>query len=577
MKHFSTQTGGRHTYAEDVINLQDLALAINAIFNGCDNFIVSGCEVKDKAISSGIVYINGELRQFSGVSNISAWPVYLCESNTTENVAYESGQQKIGRTSYGVTIQTSKPSVVDPITSQIPQYIKIEQTGGLTLRDAFFGKYALLKEAAAALQEVKTKVKFHQGIDIVNNLSLAGGLALNGACNATIYLEGDSIVIEYKSGNNKTCKLTISEAGGYQFMRDGAVILKMADIIESTKDLKATAFIVGDFVITGNTIYNSANTDEGVININLSSPNNNFRKTIIGNGKGTGIFTVDGKTSSVNVSGTFEVSGSSSIILKSNALKSSNSLVKTVTWQDSSGSEIAVIGFAHTDNNSFEIKTALSTIVINSISGVDIKGGISEDGTPLKDKYVLRTDLSTTLGSYASKNVSYTKDESDAKYGTKAGGLSQFINGSVTATSLRQQIGAASLSDVTAQCPTLKNYLADMATDASSKKKIRENIGAAPAGSYQEKLSDTGWINISGDLYARQIGNIVSIQGKTKTIHSGTVFTLPNQIEAPKYAVSYACGRYSWSAYIAGGSKECKVWHCNNHNESIYFSMTYMV
>lgn len=579
MKHFNSQTGGRHTYAEDVLNLQDLALAINAIFDGCDNFIVSGCAVDGNTISKGIVYINGELRQFNGVTNISAWPVYLCESNKTEKVAYESGEQKTGRTSYGVVAQTSKPSTADPVTSKVPEYIQIAQTGGLTLRDAFFGKYAVLKEAIAALQEVKTKMKFHKEVDIVEELSLSGGLTLSGACSAKMYLEGDSTVIEYKSANNKTYKLAMSEGGGYQLMKDGAELLKVSDTVESAKDFKAPKVIVGDFIITGNTIYNTVATDEGVININLTSPNNNYRKTIIGDGKGVGIFTVDGKTAFVNVAGTFEVSGNSSVILKSNVLKSSNSLVKTIKWQDSSGSEIAIVGFSSSDNNSFEIKTTLSSIVINSVSGVDIKGGISEDGVALNAKYVLITSLQTTLGSYALKDASYTKTESDSKYGTKTGGFTQFMDDKTnTALVLRQQIGATSMSDVTAKCPTLANCLSDMAKDASSKKKIRDNIGAAPAGSYQEKLYDSGWINISGtQLYARQIGKIVCIQGVITTKSRDTkLFTLPNGIDAPGHSVCSSVEAYEFATYIRGNSRECYSYRCNNRNENVYFSMTYM-
>lgn len=580
MKHFNSQTGGRHTYAEDVLNLQDLALAINAIFDGCDNFIVSGCEVGDKSISEGVVYINGELRQFNGMTNVTSWPIYLCESNKTENVAYESGEQKTGRTSYGVVGQTSKPSTADPVTAKVPEYIKIEQTGGLTLRDAFFGKYALLKEAIATLQEVKTKVKFHEEVEILKKLSLSGGLTLKSACEAKVYLEGDSTVIEYQSANSKICKLVISESGGYQLLKEGVVILKVGDTVESTKDFKAPKVIVGDFIITGNTIYNTVATDEGVININLTSPNNNYRKTVIGDGKGIGIFTVDGKIASVTVAGTFEVSGSSPIILKSNALKSSNALVKTVTWQDSTGSEIALIGFSSTDNNSFEIKTTLSSIVINSISGVDIKGGISEDGVALSTKYVLSANLPTTLAAYALKDASYTKVESDAKYGTKTGGFTQFMDSKTnTALVLRQQIGATSIDDVTAKCPTLANCLSDMAKDATSKKKIRDNIGAAPAGSYQDKLYDSGWVNISGhDLYARQIGNIVCIQGVIKTKSRGDkLFTLPNSIDAPKYSTCCSSEAYGFAAYISMGSKECYSYRCDNRNESVYFSMTYMV
>ena len=58
MIEFSAQTGGRHTYVDDILNLQDLSLAINKMFDGCDNFVISGCEVNGVRISSGFVYIN---------------------------------------------------------------------------------------------------------------------------------------------------------------------------------------------------------------------------------------------------------------------------------------------------------------------------------------------------------------------------------------------------------------------------------------------------------------------------------------------------------------------------------------
>lgn len=112
------------------------------------------------------------------------------------------------------------------------------------------------------------------------------------------------------------------------------------------------------------------------------------------------------------------------------------------------------------------------------------------------------------------------------------------------------------------------------------KKQIRDNIGAAGVGDFQTKLSDTGWVNITGNLYARQIGNIVSIQGTISTIHSGTAFTLPNNINAPKYAVGYDApmtdGCY-WSCKIDGGKKACTVTRCNHHGMTVPISLTYMV
>ena len=57
MIEFSAQTGGRYTYVDDIVNLQELALAFSSIFAACDNFIVSGCEVNGTSIGAGYVYL----------------------------------------------------------------------------------------------------------------------------------------------------------------------------------------------------------------------------------------------------------------------------------------------------------------------------------------------------------------------------------------------------------------------------------------------------------------------------------------------------------------------------------------
>lgn len=84
MKEFTSQTGGRYTYIDDIMNLQNLALAFTSIFDECDNFIISGCQVSGTSISAGYVYINGKIRYCAGTSGVSKWPMYLYENNSVE-------------------------------------------------------------------------------------------------------------------------------------------------------------------------------------------------------------------------------------------------------------------------------------------------------------------------------------------------------------------------------------------------------------------------------------------------------------------------------------------------------------
>ena len=53
MKEYVAEPGGRYTYSDDILNLQELALSLSAIFDGCQEFIISGCEPDGASISPG--------------------------------------------------------------------------------------------------------------------------------------------------------------------------------------------------------------------------------------------------------------------------------------------------------------------------------------------------------------------------------------------------------------------------------------------------------------------------------------------------------------------------------------------
>ena len=93
MREFVAKTGGRYTYIEDFVGLQDLTLSLITMFGECGNFIVSGCEtsgVSDSSvtISEGYVYINGHIRKFAGGTVDLTNPYYIVESERSESVSY---------------------------------------------------------------------------------------------------------------------------------------------------------------------------------------------------------------------------------------------------------------------------------------------------------------------------------------------------------------------------------------------------------------------------------------------------------------------------------------------------------
>ena len=53
MKEYIAETGGRYTYSDDVLNLQELALSLTALFSECPAFIISGCQTEGNTITPG--------------------------------------------------------------------------------------------------------------------------------------------------------------------------------------------------------------------------------------------------------------------------------------------------------------------------------------------------------------------------------------------------------------------------------------------------------------------------------------------------------------------------------------------
>lgn len=587
MKEFSSQTGGRFTYVDDVINLQELALAFGAIFEDCDNFIVSGCEVSGNAISAGIVYLNGKLRVFNGASGVTSWPQYIYEVNETENTPYQSGGEKVGRNVWGCAIGSVVPTTLTSLTNKIPQSIQITANGGLRMKDAWIGKYALLLEAATPNQKVKGALSADT-LSAPQVTATSQMRVATAAGTAYVYYEGSNMVLE-SSVNNGATKYRLvatNSTGGFQLLKNSNVIATFTDSqISFAKPVIGHQATFGSVRIVGTQMFNSSTaTDEGELSINvfgLNGANTYYRNTHIGNGKGAKLLSIIGRTADIFMYGalTLNAAAEHGLTLISNKPKTDLTLKKLIAWQDSNKIIMAQFGFTDLASQIFVLSNSVGSIKIQGLEFVDMVPVIKENGVLLSDKYVLKTDYESAMDEKIDKTSVYTQAQANQKFATLTGGLAQFINNSKTKAVLCNEIGALTSNDLEG-LPTLKNCLSDMATTEALKKQIRENIGAAGTGDFQAKLADSGWVKISGNLYARQIGNIVSIQGTLSTIHSGTAFTLPNNIDAPRYAVGYDAamkdGCY-WSCQIEGGKKVCTVTRCNHHGMTVPISIIYMI
>lgn len=201
MKEFNAQTGGRYTYSDDLLNLQNLALSFGSLFNDCLNFIVSGCQVSGNNISEGYVYINGKIRKFDGHTGNSTWPKYIYENNSYENIGYANNQTKVGRTVYGCSAGTSVPSGNDTVTGAARQSIQIASSGSAPrLRGEFFGRNCLLLNPEAA-QTVTKNVTFNNNIAIGGTLNVTGATTLHGVTLSSITSTQSTFSITDNSGH----------------------------------------------------------------------------------------------------------------------------------------------------------------------------------------------------------------------------------------------------------------------------------------------------------------------------------------------------------------------------------------
>lgn len=611
MKEFTSQTGGRYTYIDDILNLQELSLAITSIFDGCDNFIISGCQVSGTTLSAGYVFINGKIRYCAGASNVSTWPVYIYEYNTIEKVSYADSGDKTGRNVYSCNVASSVPTSPDTLTNKVPQFIKVaSDNSAMRLKDAFFGKYALTINSAYNSQGVDNDVAFGGNIS-AKNLQVQQELQIaNGNKQALVsYNTNGDLVIKSSTIGRTAYQMVVTTDGEFQFY-NGVVLLA---------SLTSTGFFIsvplnvgqvnaGNIRCTESNIYNYGTTnDNGTLNINLVGYNGStayYRNTAIGDGKGVAVVSVVGKTHSCTVNGNFVISSSTANLLKikHNSLTNTDKTLQSyLQWQDKNDSVLGTVGYSSATDYDLYIKNAIGNVRITN--DTYITGDLYVNGADVIATLANKQETSDALGKKANTADVYTKTVTDNTFIKRTDSINVFVDGAgggdTGKASVRNSIGAVGAADLSKAvmkaslfkdivseglpASSANNYASSL---AARQRTLCENIGAAYKDDIQTAPKDTGWITvqvkncgITTQLYARQVGNVVSIQGQLHTHHNGTIFTLPNNIDPPKAEIGYSHNKKGrWHCIINGGSRDCVVDYCDGGcSEYIGFLMTYLV
>lgn len=413
MKEYVAETGGRYTYSDDIINLQELAISMSSIFDGCSDFIISGCTVEDSTISSGYVWLGGKVRRFEGAVD-AVFPYYIYESNRHESVVYANDINKRGRTCYLCASGKIVPTAVDSVTGKIPATIEVTPTYAPRFIDKFFGRYAVLLETPFQRQTIKKDLVLAGQFTANKELNSKTAVSVSGEngymLKGIVKSDGNASLGAYLNGLLVN-EIVIRTDGTFSFMKQGQELARITGDGISYGTALSDKSRIGAIHIQGCDIYNTQDvTDEGTVRINYYGANGTgtkYRDFAVHDGKLSAIpiFKVIGNSGTAQVNGLLSVhSADRGIDLCSSAYTKDNpKLQNTLSWRDSAGAVIAAIGYDTADSFRYAVRNALGDIVLNPLGSVDVIGTLKVNGKSIADTYVTITTYTSGMAGKVDK------------------------------------------------------------------------------------------------------------------------------------------------------------------------------
>lgn len=507
MKEYQAESGGRHTFTEDFTNLQDLALSYSSMFSGCGNFVISGCEwlqgATEDTITPGMVFIDGKMRSYPGAFvDSSTTEFYLVAKDYDKNVPYSTGESKLGRIEYNCEGSLDKPAV------DSSKYLVIKkESRAASINDKFFGKYCLLlNPSSEAAQTVDSPVtvngyfKAKDGVGLANDIRFYKSLGDDTVTSIPLaFLQlSDDGALRVRSNrphggivevNNNLIRFAIGGEEIASVTDDGMVINKGAAMMDIIHVSQINSLHVAD--------PDKSNT----LGLNYGSSDGKASNTLIGDGRGHKLLEVDGINKTINHYGNTVFSRGNEDFLNNVMLMDDDGASSRafIMWKLNKGDTLGFIGAAYQPGGDgfFRMNTPVHTMSIMAgantmiISGnaIDLRGYIFENGVQLSSKYA-----------------------------ATANGFRQFISKTCTAKDLRDQIGAASASDILAGGAAISQGLSQFITDEVTEAMLRGQIGAAAESEVAKKADGfTQFIEagFTASELRRQIGVVSDTDGAT--------------------------------------------------------------
>lgn len=408
MKEYVAQTGGRYTYADDIENLQALALSMTALFEGCEPFIISGCEIDGMRISAGYVWLGGKVRRFEGCTD-AVFPYYIYELNSTESVVYANEENKQGRVCYLSAGSGSLPSAKDPVTNQTPRYIELKADYAPRLIDRFFGRYAVLTDTPFARQTVRRDLMltgaFTADKTVTSKTSLTVVDEASGRTTQLLFKPGGDASLGAYLNGLLIGEILLTTDGQIRFMKQDRELARLSNEGLVFTAAAGRSLRIGSVLLANNHIANTEdNTDNGAVCINYVGFQKDatcFRNFEVYDGKRSAapLLAVCGKNAETRIGGLLSVhsAGRGLSIVNTAYLKDDAKLTGAVTWRDSGGEALAEAGYLAAENFDFTLRNALGGITLRPQTWVDVVGSLRVQGVDIAVTYLSKKDFTAAM------------------------------------------------------------------------------------------------------------------------------------------------------------------------------------
>lgn len=479
MKEYVAEPGGRYTYSDDILNLQELALSLSAIFDGCQDFIISGCEPDGASISPGYVWLGGKVRRFEGATD-AVYPYYIHEVNRHESVVYANDTNKRGRTCYLCAGSASVPDTEDSVTGKLPAFIEIREEYAPRFIDKFFGRYAVLLDTPFARQTVKKDLVLAGSVTAEKEFRSKTAVSVAGdngyMLKSIVKADGDASLGAYLSGL-LVSEIVIHTDGTFSFIKQGKELARVTENGISYGASFSDTARIGSLRIQGSDLFNTADaTDAGCVRVNHYGLNGGiakYRDFAVHDGKACGIpiLKVVGKSATVEVGGLLSVrsAGRGIELCNTSYTKEDPKLTNLLSWRDSAGAAIASAGYDSTDSFRFVVRNTLGDIVLAPSGCVDVLGTLRVNGKSVAETYITVTSYTQGMKGKVDKvtgkqlsTEDFTteyKNKLDAiTTGTIAGGGTGYVTSGAVAEALKMKLSAdGNLSDVMDKAAARRN------------------------------------------------------------------------------------------------------------------------